>query len=231
MKIQYISDIHLERLHHRLGKIPQYKPNAPFLFLAGDIGNPRHSNYKEFMVYASLNWEKVYLVTGNHEYTHFFSQVKKKRETDELIQEHLEHLSNVKHLNCSSDTIGSSVTGGTGGVDYKIVGCTLWCEHDNKNIADQHKIERDWLHKEITTSKENLIVMTHYLPSYQLIPKRFKNFPLRHRYATNLEYLLKPPVRAWFCGHSHMRVRQYIGTVPVFVNAATKSLENVVFDN
>jgi hypothetical protein len=45
MKLQYISDIHLEffQVH------PRFKVCAPNLVLAGDIGYPKSSIYKEFI--------------------------------------------------------------------------------------------------------------------------------------------------------------------------------------
>jgi predicted phosphodiesterase len=62
-RFQLFSDIHLENYK----RFPKIKPLAPFLFLAGDIGN-YGKNFIDFFDYCSANWEKVFYVLGNHEY-------------------------------------------------------------------------------------------------------------------------------------------------------------------
>jgi len=66
--IQYASDLHLEFY----GKVPNFKeilrPVAPYLVLAGDIGQPGHPAFHQFLDYVSANWRAVILIAGNHEY-------------------------------------------------------------------------------------------------------------------------------------------------------------------
>jgi len=68
--IQYISDIHLELLHIEeiKSRINKIIPVCPTLILAGDIGNPFHQGYKLFIQEMNNKFEKVFLVSGNHEY-------------------------------------------------------------------------------------------------------------------------------------------------------------------
>jgi len=63
-RFQYVSDLHLE-FRKKVLRIP---PVAPFLLLAGDIGYPCRSLYREFLRYAAHDFEKVFLVAGNHEF-------------------------------------------------------------------------------------------------------------------------------------------------------------------
>ena len=48
-----------------------------------------------------------------------------------------------------------------------------------------------------------VIILTHHLPSLRLNPEEFKEHPLISCYANSLDELLKEPVVAWICGHSH----------------------------
>ena len=67
-KIQYASDLHLEFF----GTTPDFttivKPVAPYLVLAGDIGQPGHAVFHQFLDYVSASWRAVILIAGNHEY-------------------------------------------------------------------------------------------------------------------------------------------------------------------
>ena len=72
--IQYISDIHLEFLHIEAVEsiIRKIIPIDPIMVLAGDIGNPFSKNnyYEKFIEEMSKKFEKVFLISGNHEYYH-----------------------------------------------------------------------------------------------------------------------------------------------------------------
>ena len=48
------------------------------------------------------------------------------------------------------------------------------------------------------------IVLTHHLPSYELNDTKYKSNPLKTCYAVALDNLIKEPVVAWLCGHSHI---------------------------
>ena len=60
---KYVSDLHLEKNHIR--KIVANKPNV---ILAGDIGYPKEESYKKFIHDISYKFEKVFVISGNHEY-------------------------------------------------------------------------------------------------------------------------------------------------------------------
>lgn len=43
-------------------------PMAPFLFIAGDLGDPFHVSYMHFLSWSSCNWERIVFVAGAEEY-------------------------------------------------------------------------------------------------------------------------------------------------------------------
>ena len=78
MRIQVISDIHLEERQ----TIPEVKPNAEVLFLAGDIGILGNKLFEEFIEYVDQNWSTIFYVLGNHE---LYSKTK---DIEQLIYEY-----------------------------------------------------------------------------------------------------------------------------------------------
>lgn len=70
IKIQYVSDIHLETHHNTSKTIFEkiLKPSAPYLALCGDIGYPGAQLYEPFLKYCSESFEQVFYIAGNHEY-------------------------------------------------------------------------------------------------------------------------------------------------------------------
>jgi hypothetical protein len=47
------------------------------------------------------------------------------------------------------------------------------------------------------------IVLTHYLPTFKLNPPQYKDHKWRSCYAQAMDDMMKEPVVAWLCGHSH----------------------------
>ncbi|KAI6887364.1 hypothetical protein KC360_g1487 [Hortaea werneckii] len=65
VSIQFLSDIHLDRLLYQHVPI---EPAAPILLLIGDIGKfDDYDQYRDFRVHHSAHFEKVILVVGNYE--------------------------------------------------------------------------------------------------------------------------------------------------------------------
>lgn len=57
-----------------------------------------------------------------------------------------------------------------------------------------------------------VIVLTHHLPSLEMNRPDYRGHPLVSCYATSLDELLKEPVVAWLCGHSHTAMEKQLDT-------------------
>lgn len=228
--LQYISDIHLE---YRT-TIPRIPVNSRFLALAGDIGYHTQSIYSDFIKYTSDNWEKVFLVAGNHCY---YNDPRKGiyniNEVNDRIRNICDKHPNVYFLQKNSHTIND---------DYIIMGATLWTNiiHDkyfNKrgyliymngkpavksDIDLLHTDHKNWIQNECSRfNHKKIIVLTHHLPSFKLIHPTFvtNNYAHIHDwFATDLEHLITPPVKYWICGHSHRNMNVMINNIPVLIN-------------
>ena len=151
MKIQYISDLHLE--HHKNNNVfsrIKKLPDCENICVLGDIGYPESQIYQDFMSYCSNNWKNVFWIMGNHENYH-------KPKTDIKIMSEIEEYvkqicpKNVYFMNNNSvylnkDTNKVSITNNVAGDSnsfIKIIGSTLWSDIDDytaQHLNDYHKI-------------------------------------------------------------------------------------------
>jgi len=213
-KLQYISDIHLE---HRT-TLPKIPAKTNYLALLGDIGHPNKPLYPEFLKYCSKNWDKVFLLSGNHEYE---QKKYSMREFDVMIQCHVSKYHNISYLNNQKKIVDN----------HLILGTTLWS--DNTVLRPEHKINElyknslNWLDTNIKQNTDkNIIVLSHYLPSYKLIIPKYRDYKPAFQYASHLDHLINKPVKAWLCGHSHCQFEKYINGVYCGINTLGYPHEN-----
>jgi predicted phosphodiesterase len=218
MKIQYISDIHLEHYGENFLKLPVV---AEYLALVGDIGYPSRNNYKEFIKWCSENYMKVFLILGNHEYYYEENMDNSKA----IVLEIISNYDNIYLLD--NDKIEVE--------DYTILGTTLWsCVPEEassvveKYVNDYHNINIygmpinniditnnffnknvKWLEKELNEAQENnrkFIILTHHAPLIEKTsdPKyEIHDRQLNYAFSSDLSYLMKEPIKAWIFGHTH----------------------------
>ena len=118
-----LSDLHVDQLRSvNLPRLLNPSSRAKYLLIAGDLGNPYHSSYVEFLRQASPHYEWIVLIAGNHDYyyDHQNVEVEQRAFGERLAQ--VRHvcatLPNVKFLEQESFVLpGTAVT---------VLGCTLW---------------------------------------------------------------------------------------------------------
>lgn len=217
-KFQYISDLHLET-YKGFPKLPVAANN---LILAGDIGNPFKSNYRDFLSYCSTKYEKTFLIPGNHEYWNH----KSIYETDSYLFDITSKLNNVTFMK-NKVTLFQ---------DTFIVGCVLWSTRNTKNTGgDEEKIrvnaeflnnlhvqDVNWLRLTLNSLiryNKKVLVVTHYLPSFNLMHEKYKNYPHPDRFYSNSDHLIENPIDTWICGHTHCTMEKNINGVNFLVNS------------
>jgi Icc-related predicted phosphoesterase len=85
-----------------------------------------------------------------------------------------------------------------------------------------HQEDLSWLLatlEDIQDKGHKALVVTHHLPTYELIGKRFKGHPLNCCFASALDSMIErlQPL-AWICGHSHLAGRAKIGATQLALN-------------
>lgn len=223
LEFQICSDVHLEEHPERsFGDV--ITPCAPYLILAGDIGDPGTNHFRSFINECSNAFSHVYFVPGNHEYHGHGIKAGSC-----LLETVLGQFPNVTLLQCGKGYIGP----------YVIIGATLWTNipvHLHQaaitNVGDYSKMmDRDftpsycsrlnkshvnWLSnaiREEQVSGNHVIVVTHHPPSMTGTSHHaFKADPLRCCYRNNLDHLVSLPGNiVWVSGHTHYSYSQKRG--------------------
>lgn len=208
MRLDVISDVHTEFMDkndvkHLISKVfkdVSVGDSGDVLVLAGDIGDGSSSQYNLFINTLAKMYVYVIVVFGNHEYWYDLPDPSNFKE-------------NVIFLNRETIDVGP----------YIIAGCVLWTpidEHEQRHVLAKlgdfryipnHTLEmreklfrKDYtfLEKTLENSTKPVIVVTHMLPSYKCITKRYAKSSFHSAFACHADNLVARAY-VWICGHSH----------------------------
>lgn len=76
------------------------------------------------------------------------------------------------------------------------------------DINELHKNSVKWIEdlKDFLNDNKtpiSVLMLTHHAPSFKMIQSKYSSDPLNCAYATNLDYLMGSPIKAWISGHTH----------------------------
>ena len=225
--LQYISDVHVD---YKLA-LPIIKQTSDNLAICGDIGNPEHPNFQEFIHQIRSKYNHIFFVPGNHDFNCSAKYSHKNVTKYEPILKKICKDHDIHYLNKDK-------------VDFEyntsVAGCTLWSYpvFERKNIdINKHRqviehtrkhIEHvNWLKETIEDAKlknKELFILTHYVPTIRLIENKYQKRGKERIswFYTNLEDIIKKPVLAWYCGHTHSIIEKDINGITCGVNAIYK---------
>lgn len=135
-RLYFISDTHHELLSNKgslqVDIIPIGTKHRNFLALCGDIGNPFEPKYEEFIRRHAERFERIFIISGNHEY---YSNQKQRpiAKIDNQIKLLAEGFPNVHFLQKTTFQVE----------DTLFLGCTLWTkadEYSQENMNDYRRI-------------------------------------------------------------------------------------------
>jgi predicted MPP superfamily phosphohydrolase len=241
--IRYFSDLHLEFIKpNKIDEfISQISPGMDQIcILAGDIGNPYQQNYDIFMKFISKNFKKAFVIPGNHEY---YNKKKRLQQTNEFMKIYFEKFNNISFLNNSYEVYEN--------ICY--IGTILWSKIINPcyEINDIYQIPHftcseynslnticiEFLENTLENNS-NCIVITHHVPSYSLIDKKYKTElmePYNQWFYSDMDTLIKNKgnkIKAWFYGHTHTPSNTIMNEIPFLCNPIgyPSENENINFD-
>jgi predicted phosphodiesterase len=231
---QYLSDVHSEFYSGNPGKLNKMgiQRKAPYLILAGDIGNPFSKIYEDFIKRMSEIFDKVFLISGNHEYYKHSKHCGDFIDNEEddgykwlnFVDEQIRNIvnkfenKNVIYLQNECYKIND---------DIMIYGGTFWTNIKNdeienvkewmrdyqvipnftiKTCGELHKTAADNLEKSMEQfNKHKFIVISHHLPSYSLIHPKYlgSNVRLNSAFASEIDVAKDERIVAWIAGHTH----------------------------
>lgn len=186
--IQYVSDLHLERGYKRF-----IIPQRPYLVLAGDIGYPSQDSYKNFLFDMSIMFDKVFIVSGNHEFD-LLQNPYNLFPIEEQIENICQMRNNLFYLQKQQHIIDKNIV---------IAGCTLFSKNP-KSKYDYHIDHSKWLLNTVNSNKTNqYIIATHHCPNVSIIkPTLTSNY-----FISNQEQIYKNNnVFMWIFGHTHQNI-------------------------
>ena len=232
MRIQYASDLHLEFADNwRFLKENPFEVAGDILVLAGDIGYLGDDNYSKhpFWDWAAENYQQVIVCMGNHEFYKYFDLA--------LLPDNycLEIRPNVHGYYNGIVHLG----------DVDIIISTLWSHIDLKDAYFTESVISDFrrilYNKELITfvefnkeherclrfiktsvSESNApvkVVVTHHVPSFQMLAPEFKGSTANGAFTVELEdYIKTSSISYWIYGHSHRNIDKQIGNTLCVTN-------------
>lgn len=229
MKIQYCSDLHLERFTNKVWiEDNPIIPIGEVLIVAGDT-HYLGENYKtlDFFKFASDNFRQTYVIPGNHEFYNGYDVSICEGKINEDL------LSNVKLIH--NDVVYEN--------NLKLVFSTMWSKIENHpreiingitdfkrikyrgkrfgvyNFNEVHKTCFDFIEKE-TAGDGKKIVVTHHLPSSFCNAPEHKDSIYNDAFCVDkTEFVSKSNIDYWIYGHNHRML-------PAFELNGTKLVSN-----
>lgn len=232
MKIQFASDLHLE--FHDNSRWLRDNPLIPvgdILVLAGDIGylGDEIYNHHPFWNWAAKNFRETIVIPGNHELYKGFDINDLTEGWETKIRENIKVVYNkVLHYG-----------------DIDLICSTLWSEiplreayFTEKGVSDFRRIrdgnrflswERfneehrkcvEFISKNsIESNAKTKIVVTHHVPSFQLMAEEFRGSMINGAFTSSLDKMIESlPINYWIYGHSHRNIEAEIGGIKILTN-------------
>jgi predicted phosphodiesterase len=235
MIIKYLSDIHLELVRNAKDYIDKITPDLTMVcILSGDIGNPYETKYGEFMEFINTAFKKTFVIAGNHEY---YNNNKLIEETNIHLQNYFLKFENIVFL-CNTCYfyedrwfIGTTLWSVITNPRYKIndVNYIKKLDHIKYNQLNEHSVE---FLNNVIQNKENVIIITHHVPSDKLTNAKYKNPMLRpynQWFVSDMDNFInnyKDRISGWFYGHTHTPSVQFIDGVQFLCNPIGYKDEN-----
>jgi Icc-related predicted phosphoesterase len=241
MKIQYVSDLHLEGADINILN----KDKADLLILAGDITTAKSfPSHYDFFKRCSDNFKTVVHICGNHEY--YRGDIEETQQT--LFEFFYKHFKNIHSLQNESINLGS----------YRLFGTTLWTDCNgndpltkftlSKGMNDfriiQWKSRQHWklrpedaveLHQKavdalircLDSTDKPVIVVSHHAPHIKSINAKYvHDYHMNGGYWSDLDWIMQGyDIPLWFHGHMHDSVDYTVNKTRVLSNPRGYMLE------
>ena len=200
-EFELLSDIHSNEWKTKLNLDAMFPAKAPTLILAGDIGKPEFSSLHNLLRYVCTKYKDIIYVPGNHE---FYD--KPPHEVISWFKKVDDEFSNFHFFYRRTQIIDG----------IRIIGATGWCTAPHETIyshtiSNEGRKDIDFINQTLSKATEPTLVVTHYAPSLRCVNGSVKDFLKKYDYAQDLEYMFRPPIKAWIFGHIH---QDYDFTVP-----------------
>lgn len=232
MKIQYMSDLHMEMTDNmRYIKTIEFVAKGDVLVLAGDSFYLRDTNapHLRFWKWASENFQQVLLVPGNHEF-YGNSDVTERGDCWKWMfcKNVGIYYNNVVHID-DTDFILTTLWS-------KIPKQKMYYVHSGMNdfrqimyngrrfTPEDFNLEHEkclrFLQQAVKASEaEHIVVVSHHLPTFKVLAQHHMGSKLNGAFVTELgKFITDSRIDVWIYGHSHTNIDKTIGNTKITSN-------------
>lgn len=232
MKIQFMSDLHLElQGNSRFLKYEKIPITGDILVLAGDIFylKNRVAPLANFWKWASEQYRQVLIVPGNHEYYNYTDIMERGLKWTWMFKENVGYYQNqvirVDDIDFILSTLWSNIPSENeyyvwnGMNDFRQImynGKLLRPEDYNRI----HAFCFDFIQKSVVESMaKHIIVVTHHLPTRQAVAAKHLGSSINSAFATELGgFIAHSRIDYWIYGHSHTNIDTAVGSTKLVCN-------------
>ena len=232
MRIQYMSDLHIECADNsRYIKYNEFPVTGDVLVLAGDIFYLRNdvAPLDKFWKWASANYRQVLIVPGNHDYYGRYDVMTKGMQWSWKFKENVGYYQNQVVRIDNVDFILSTLWSHIPPTDEYVVSHglndfyqTLYNGHrltvDDYN--QMHQFCLDFIKRSVAESTaEKIVVVTHHLPTRQVVAPQHQDSLINSAFVTELgDFIANSRIDVWIYGHSHTNIDTTIGKTKIVSN-------------
>ena len=201
------------------------------LVIAGDVVYLVDTTipHLRFWKWASENYRQVLMVAGNHEYYNNGDIAAQGESWQKMFLPNVGYYHNkvvrIDNVDFILSTLWSKIPSvdefaiQNGMNDYAQI---LYNKHRliPQNINDEYERNLSFIKKAVMESNaENIVVVTHHLPTFEAIEDKHKGGVLNAAYATELgDFIADSRISAWIYGHSHHNTDLMIGNTHLVSN-------------
>lgn len=231
MKIQYMSDLHLEFAANRDYVEAMHIPvMGEILVLAGDTFNINNvQRHNEFLQWASDNYRQVIIVPGNHEFYGGADVLNRGMNWEWKILPNVGIYQNkVLHIDDTDfilSTLWSQIKPQEEYMVWRALSDFRQTYYGKELITTEqynrlHQYCLAFIKQSVVSSTASrIVVVTHHLPTTLVVAPRHASSPINSAFATELgEYIADSAIDVWIYGHSHTNIDATIGTTRIVSN-------------
>jgi hypothetical protein len=202
MRLQFVSDLHLELRPKETYETLLEPAVAPALALLGDIATPDHPNLRAFLEWCSERWETVLYIPG---VTELFPAEVRPEEMPAAVARLRAVCApwpNIHVLHREAFFTDDGLV---------VLGCTFWgcLAEQPREFRELHRADLDWVKSMIRRYTNPMVVLSHYGPVPWVQDEDVLYEPADVPTVPEIELLLRKPIVAWAFGHHHGLVQSY----------------------
>ena len=232
MKIQYVSDIHLEFSENlNFIKSEPFEVTGDILVVAGDttyLKDPLLARLP-FFKWAAKNYREVLLVPGNHEF-YGNGDVLANGDSWSLkilpnVHYHQNKVVRIDNVDFILSTLWSHIRPEDEYFVHRGMNDFRQILYNGRRFtpADfnaEHEKCLNFIKRSVAESTaEHIVVVTHYLPTLAVVAPEHKGSLLNSAFATELgNFIADSRIDAWIFGHSHANEEAIIGNTRIVCN-------------